>query len=85
LSAEQVAQVKVPLVMNYAGNDPRINATIPDFRKALDENGVAYSIHMYPGTGHGFHNDTSQARYDEAAAKLAWKRSITFFKHYLAD
>ncbi len=84
LTQEQVAQVKVPLMMNYAGNDPRVNAMIPDFRKALDEHGVAYSLHMYPGTGHGFHNDTSQARYDEDAAKLAWTRSIRFFQHYLA-
>ncbi len=83
LNAEQVAQVKVPLMMNYAGNDPRINTMIPDFRSALDENGVAYSLHMYPGTGHGFHNDTSKARYNEDAAKLAWQRTINFFSHYL--
>lgn len=83
LSAEQVEQVKVPLMMNYAGNDPRINAAIPDFRKSLDEKAVPYSLHMYPGTGHGFHNDTSQARYDEQAAKLAWNRSVNFFRHYL--
>jgi carboxymethylenebutenolidase len=83
LSAEQTAQVKVPLMMNYAGNDERVNAMIPEFRTALDANGVAYTINMYPGTGHGFHNDTSQARYDENAAKLAWKRSMRFFQHYL--
>lgn len=85
LSAEQVAQVQVPLMMNYAGNDERIDAMIPDFRAALDEHKVAYSIHMYPGTGHGFHNDTSQARYNEAAAKLAWKRTLSFFDYYLTD
>ncbi len=83
LSAEQVAMVKVPLMMNYAGNDARVNAMIPDFRKALDENAIAYSLHMYPGTGHGFHNDSSKARYNETAAKLAWSRSLSFFKHYL--
>jgi carboxymethylenebutenolidase len=83
LSAEQVAQVKIPLMMNYAGNDPRINAAIPDFRAALDENEIPYSIHMYPDTGHGFNNDTSQARYNEEAAMLAWNRSINFFRHYL--
>ncbi len=83
LSAEQVAQVKVPLMMNYAGNDPRINAGISDFRSALDEQQVSYSLHMYPGTGHGFHNDTSQARYNEEAAKLAWNRTMNFFNHYL--
>lgn len=83
LNAEQVAEVKVPLMMNYAGNDERINASIPEFRKLLDENGVTYSLHMYPGTGHGFHNDTSQARYDEKAAKLAWYRTINFFNYFL--
>jgi carboxymethylenebutenolidase len=83
LTAEQVAQVRVPLMMNYAGDDARVNASIPDFRKALDEHDVAYSVHMYPGTGHGFHNDTSQARYNEVAAKLAWQRSLNFFDHYL--
>lgn len=85
LSAEQTAKVAVPLLLNYAGDDERVNAMIPDFRKALDENNVAYSLHMYPGTGHGFHNDTSQARYDEEAAKLSWHRTISFFDHYLKD
>ena len=60
-----------------------MNAMIPDYRTALDEHGVAYSLHMYPGTGHGFHNDTSQARYDAEAAQLAWKRTLGFFEHYL--
>ena len=83
LSAEDTARVNVPLMLNYAGDDDRVNAMIPDFRKALDDNGVAYSLHMYPGTGHGFHNDTSQARYNEAAAKLAWQRTVSFFDHYL--
>lgn len=84
LAAEQVARVNTPLMMHYAGNDKRVDAMIPAFRKALDENQVAYSLHMYPGTGHGFHNDTSQARYNEKAAMLAWKRSMAFFKHYLS-
>ena len=83
LTAEQVPQVRVPLMLNYAGDDARVNASIPDFRAALDEHDVAYSLHMYPGTGHGFHNDTSQARYNEAAAKLAWQRTLNFFGNYL--
>jgi carboxymethylenebutenolidase len=83
LSDEEVAKVRVPLMMHYAGTDERINAGIPDFRRALDQHKVAYSLHMYPGSGHGFHNDTSQARYDEAAAKLAWKRSMQFFEDSL--
>jgi len=83
LTIEQTAEVSIPLMMHYAGNDERVNAMIPDFRAALDTYEVAYSLHMYPGTGHGFHNDTSQARYDESAAKLSWQRSINFFDHYL--
>jgi carboxymethylenebutenolidase len=83
LSAEDTVTVTVPLMMHYAGADERINAGIPEFREALDKNGVAYSIHMYPGTGHGFHNDTSQARYNADAAKLAWRRTLAFFGEYL--
>jgi carboxymethylenebutenolidase len=83
LSAEQTAKVSTPLMMHYAGNDERVNAMIPGFREALDVNSVAYSLHMYPGTGHGFHNDTSQARYDKTAAMLSWQRTINFFDHYL--
>jgi carboxymethylenebutenolidase len=83
LSAEQTASVSVPLMMHYAGDDERVNAMIPEFRLALDANKIAYSLHMYPGTGHGFHNDTSQARYDEKAAKLSWQRTVNFFNHYL--
>jgi len=83
LSSEQTSRVSVPLMMHYAGNDERVNAMIPEFRQALDANQIAYSMNMYPGTGHGFHNDTSQARYDEAAARLSWQRTINFFNHYL--
>lgn len=83
LSEEETAKVRVPLLMHYAGTDERINAGIPAFRAALDKYGVAYSIHMYPGTGHGFHNDTSQARYDADAAALAWKRTLRFFEDTL--
>ena len=85
LSEDEVAAVRAPLMAHYAGNDPRINAMIPDFRAALDSHEVAYSIHMYPGTGHGFHNDTSQARYDAGAATLAWQRTLRFFENYLAE
>lgn len=83
LSAEDVARVRVPLMMHYAGSDERINQSIPAFRQALDQHAVAYSLHMYPGTGHGFHNDSSQARYDAEAAALAWKRTLAFFENYL--
>lgn len=83
LDDEQTAKVHVPVMMHYAGTDDRINAMIPEFRESLDRHQVPYTIHMYPGTGHGFHNDTSEARYDKAAATLAWQRTIAFFDHYL--
>jgi carboxymethylenebutenolidase len=79
LGAEDVAKVKVPLMLHYAGKDTRINQSIPEFRALLDQQQVAYSLNMYPGTGHGFHNDTSSARYDEEAATLAWKRTLNLF------
>jgi carboxymethylenebutenolidase len=83
LPADKVAKVKAPLAMHYAGKDERIDAGINDFRAALDAHEIAYSLNMYPGTQHGFHNDSSEARYDAAAAKLAWARTIAFFDHYL--
>lgn len=83
LNEEDVAKVTVPLMMHYGGTDSRVNAGIADFRSALDKHEVAYSIHMYPGSGHGFHNDTSQARYDAAAAALAWRRTLRFYEDTL--
>ena len=78
-----MARVSAPLLMHYAGNDERINRSIPSLRTLLDQHGIAYSLHMYPGTGHGFHNDSSAARYAPAAA-LAWQRTMSFFGNYLA-
>jgi carboxymethylenebutenolidase len=66
-------------MMHYAGKDTRIKQSIPEFRALLDEAQVAYSLNMYPGTGHGFHNDTSAGRYDADAATLAWKRTLNLF------
>ena len=82
-SAEDTARIKAPLTMHYAGKDDRIDAGIDAFRAELDRHAIAYSIHMYPATQHGFHNDSSAARYDAEAAKLAWSRTIAFFDHYL--
>jgi carboxymethylenebutenolidase len=79
LGADDVVKVKVPLMMHYAGKDTRINQSIAEFRALLDEAQVAYSLNMYPGTGHGFHNDTSAGRYDADAATLAWKRTLNLF------
>ena len=83
LPPEKVANVKAPLAMHYAGKDEHIAAGITDFRAALDAHEIAYSLNMYPGAQHGFHNDSSAGRYDAAAAKLAWSRTIAFFDHYL--
>jgi carboxymethylenebutenolidase len=80
--AEDVAKIKAPLLINYAGLDERINAGWPAFEAALKANGVKYQMYMYPNTNHGFHNDTTP-RYDEAAAKLAWSRTIAFFNETL--
>jgi carboxymethylenebutenolidase len=71
------------LLLNYAGEDERVNAGIPEFQAALDAAKVTYSLYTYPGTQHGFHNDSSAARYNEEAAKLAWSRTIAFFDEYL--
>lgn len=83
LPTEDVARLKVPVLLHYAGNDERVNAGIAEFRAALDASGVPYSLNMYPGTQHGFHNDSSEARYDAAAARLAWERTMEFFAEYL--
>ena len=80
---EKIGGIKAALAMHYAGKDERVDAGIADFRAALDQHEIAYSLNMYPSTQHGFHNDTSAARYDANAAKLAWARTIAFFDHYL--
>ena len=85
LSAEDTRRLKVPVMLHYAGTDERVNEGIPAFRAALDAVGVPYSLNMYPGTQHGFHNDSSAARYNEPAAKLAWSRTMDFFDTYLKN
>ena len=80
--SEDVPKIKAPLLIHYAALDERIDAGWPGWEAALKTNGVKYQMYMYPGTNHGFHNDTTP-RYDEAAAKLAWSRTISFFKENL--
>jgi len=80
---EDVPKIKAPLLIQNAGLDKRILAGAAPFEKALKENKKAFESFVYPGVNHGFHNDTTP-RYDEAAAKLAWKRTIAFFKKQLA-
>ena len=81
-SAADAAKIKAPLMLQYAGLDDRINAGWPAYEAALKANGVKYQMFMYPNTNHGFHNDTTP-RYDEAAAKLAWSRTLAFFNENL--
>jgi len=77
-----VAKIKAPLLINYAENDERINSMWPAYEAALKENKIRYENFFYKGTQHGFHNN-STPRYDEAAAKLAWERTVAFFKKNL--
>ena len=77
-SAEDAAKIKAPLLVQYAGEDERINAGWPAYETALKAAGVKYEMFKYPGTQHGFNNDTTP-RYDEKAAKLAWERTVAFF------
>jgi carboxymethylenebutenolidase len=79
---EDVPKIKASMLIHYAGDDERINAGIPEFEAALNEAAIDYKIFMYEGAKHAFFNDTS-ARYHEEAAKLAWERTITFFKDKL--
>jgi carboxymethylenebutenolidase len=78
-----VPAIKAALLIQYAENDERINAMWPAYEAALKAAGARYEMHIYPGTQHGFHNN-STPRYHEASAKLAWERTIAFFKKHLA-
>lgn len=80
--AADVPKIKAPLLIHYAANDERINAGWPAYEAALKANSVQHTMHMYPDTQHGFNNDTTP-RYAEAAAKLAWRRTVEFFKKHL--
>jgi carboxymethylenebutenolidase len=80
--AEDVAKIKAPLLIHYGGLDTRVNAGWPAYEEALKANHATYTEYVYEGANHGFHNDTTP-RYDEAAAKLAWQRTVDFFNKYL--
>ena len=80
--ADDVPKISAPLLLQYAGNDEGVNAGIATFEAALKANHKVYTLHMYEGKQHGFHNDTTP-RYDESAAKLAWTRTLEFFDKYL--
>lgn len=80
--ADETSRIQAPLMLHYAGLDTRINEGWPAFEQALKANGKVYGAHVYPGVNHGFHND-STPRYDEAAATLAWHRTLAWFGKYL--
>ncbi len=82
-SLNDVAAIKAPLMVQYAEEDPRINAMKPDYEAALTKAKAEFVMHMYPGTRHGFHN-YSTPRYDKEQAKVAWQRTVGFFKEKLA-
>ncbi len=81
--AASVPNIKAPLLVHLAEDDPRINGMYPAFREALEAADVPYEVHVYPGTRHGFHNN-STPRYNEAAAALAWERTVAHFRKHLA-
>ncbi len=81
--AADAPRIKARLLLHYAQNDDRINAGSPAYREALDKAGVKYEVHIYEGTQHAFNNDTSAARYNKAAADLAWSRTVALFKETL--
>jgi carboxymethylenebutenolidase len=81
-AAEDVPRIEAPLLLHYAGLDERINAGWPDYEAALKANNKQYTAYIYPDVNHGFHNDTTP-RYDEAAASLAWERTLAFFSEHL--
>lgn len=80
---EQVAKIKAPVMAHYGGDDARINAGIPAFEEALKKYNKDYQIYIYEGAQHAFNNDSNAERYNEKAAKLAWGRTIAFFKEKL--
>ena len=82
-SAADVPKIRAPLLIHYAELDERINEGWPAYEAALQEHDKTYTAHIYPGVNHGFHND-STPRYDEAAAELAWDRTIAFFNEHLS-
>jgi carboxymethylenebutenolidase len=84
-AAEDVAKITAPLLLNYAGLDQRLDALLPAYRAALDKAGVTYTLYVYDGADHAFNNDTSPERYNAAAAKLAWDRTLAFFAQNLTS
>jgi carboxymethylenebutenolidase len=82
-AAAEVPNIKAAVQLHYGALDERVNAGVPAYEEALKQHNIRYELYMYDGANHAFHNDTAPARYNEAAAKLAWERTIGFFKKYV--
>ncbi len=82
-AAAEVSNIKAAIQLHYGASDERVNAGIPAYEEALKKNNIRYELFIYEGANHAFHNDTAPTRYNEAAAKLAWQRTMDFFKKYL--
>ncbi len=82
-AVEEVPKIKAAVQLHYAGIDERVNAGIKAYEEELKANNIPYEQYVYEGAQHAFHNDTSAARYNERAAKLAWQRTLDFFKKHL--
>ncbi|HMK04032.1 MAG TPA: dienelactone hydrolase family protein [Ferruginibacter sp.] len=82
-ATEEVPNINAAIQLHYGGLDERVNAGIPAYEAAMKANNIRYELYMYDGANHAFHNDTAPTRYNEAAAKLAWQRTIDFFKKYV--
>lgn len=82
-AAEDVPKIKAAIQLHYGGLDERVNAGIPAYEEALKKNNINYELYIYEGAQHAFHNDTAPTRYNEAAAKLAWQRTLDFFAKHL--
>ena len=82
-AAADVPKIKAAVQLHYGGLDERINAGIPAYEDALKKAGIKYELYIYEGVNHAFHNDTAPTRYNEAAAKLAWQRTLDFYAKHL--
>ena len=82
-AAEKVSNIKAAIQLHFGGLDERINAGIAAYETALKQNNIHYELYRYDGVNHAFHNDTAPTRYNEAAAKLAWQRTIEYFKKHV--
>ena len=83
-AADRVANIRAPMLLQYAGLDEGINKGIAAYEKALKAAGKTYELYIYEGANHAFNNDTNEARYNKAAADLAWGRTVAFLKKYTA-